>query len=186
MLVSQLTLCLQRGNLQDAINSHLINGTSFSEYEMLRLFRGACEAVRAMHTYRAPLASSSQQSSSSRPSNRQNESIPASARPRVLQNGSKKPARNGHVPGGLSDDEGDDDDDDLLPQPEGDNDGGYSYHGKDGGSSIPLVTKHAMQDEGEVVFDGDEELADHGAGNSNVDPSTLELVPYAHRDLKPG
>ena len=79
----------------------------------------------------------------------------------------------------------DDDEDDMLPHPEGDGDGGYSYGAGDG-SSIPLVTKHAVEDEGDVIFDGDEELVNHGLSNGNADSSQTELVPYAHRDLKPG
>lgn len=41
-----------RGNLQDAINSHALNGTQFNERDMLNLFLGTCYAVRAMHHYR--------------------------------------------------------------------------------------------------------------------------------------
>ncbi|KAH8117862.1 other/NAK protein kinase [Phellopilus nigrolimitatus] len=168
----------KRGNFQDAINAHLINGTHFSETEMLRLFRGTCEAVRAMHTYRASKAS--QNHAQSRPSSsRQPERIPASARPRSKQNG----ARGGPVPQHDSDEE--DDDDAMLPHPEGDNDAGYSYE-NDAGSSVPLVTKHVVEDDGDVVFDGDQELANHGLQNGEGDPSQMELVPYAHRDLKPG
>ncbi|KAL5525660.1 hypothetical protein ACEPAG_6996 [Sanghuangporus baumii] len=163
----------KRGNLQDAINAHLINGTRFSEAEMLRLFRGTCEAVRAMHTFRAAKSSQTQASTSAR---HRTESIPASARPRTKQNGkfSRPVVHHG------SDDE---DEDDLLPHPEGDGEGGYSY-GNDGGSSVPLVTKHAIEDEEDVIFDGDEELA-HQELNGG-DPSQLEIVPYAHRDMKPG
>lgn len=40
-----------RGNLQDAINANSINGTRFAEKDMLSLFLGTCEAVRAMHEY---------------------------------------------------------------------------------------------------------------------------------------
>ena len=81
----------------------------------------------------------------------------------------------------------DDEEDEMLPQPEGDADEGYSYDGNDGGSSIPLVAKKAT-DEGEVVFDGDEELLNNGFGNgdSGAESGQTELVPYAHRDLKPG
>ena len=82
-----------------------------------------------------------------------------------------------------SDDE--EDEDELLPQPEGDGEDGYSYGGG-GASSVPLMTKHAVEDEGDVVFDGDEELADHGLDSTDGAPGELEVVPYAHRDLKPG
>ena len=167
----------QRGNLQDAINAHLINGTHFSESEMLRLFRGTCEAVRAMHTFRAPVASSTAQSGPSS-SQRGMERIPDSARPRTMQNGNRRGGPVSHH------DDDDDDDDELLPHPDGDGDGGYSY-GDDHGSSVPLVQKHAL-DEGDVIFDGDESLAHHGTGNGTADSNELEVVPYAHRDIKPG
>ena len=52
------------------------------------------------------------------------------------------------------------------------------------GSSVPLMTKRRV-DQGDVVFDGDEELESH-LPNGNADPSQTEVVPYAHRDLKPG
>ncbi|KAF9649879.1 other/NAK protein kinase [Thelephora ganbajun] len=47
----------KRGNLQDAINAHSINDTHFPEKEMVKLFKGTCEAIRAMHDYRAPQSS---------------------------------------------------------------------------------------------------------------------------------
>jgi serine/threonine kinase 16 len=68
----------------------------------------------------------------------------------------------------------------MLPEPEGDDEGGFSYD--NGGSmGVPLVTKKRVA-QGDVIFDGDQELAEsqpspEGGG---------ELVPYAHRDLKPG
>lgn len=177
MVISLIAL-FQRGNLQDAINAHLINGTRFSEAEMLRLFRGTCEAVRAMHTYRASKSSQSQQQQRQAPS--RSERIPESSRPRSKQNGNLgRPVTHGD-----SDDE-DDEDDSILPKPDGDGEGGYSYS-NDAGSSVPLVAKHAVEDEGDVIFDGDQELENHGTGNGSANPSDMELVPYAHRDLKPG
>ncbi|KAL1739950.1 kinase-like domain-containing protein [Schizophyllum fasciatum] len=133
----------KRGNLQDAINSNVVNGNHFPESEMLRLFRGTCEAIRAMHDYRAPSASGSASASSSR---------------RQQQRDQQRHS----------------DDDERFPHPEGDADGGYSYDGAD----VPLVTKHRVEEEGDVIFDGDQDLPNHG-GNT-------ELVPYAHRDIKPG
>ncbi|KAL1922421.1 uncharacterized protein VTP21DRAFT_9960 [Calcarisporiella thermophila] len=44
----------KRGNIQDAINNHLVNKTHYSEREILRIFRGVCYAVRALHTYQLP------------------------------------------------------------------------------------------------------------------------------------
>ncbi|KAI0346162.1 Pkinase-domain-containing protein [Trametopsis cervina] len=163
----------KKGNLQDAINANSINGTHFSEKDMLRLFKGTCEAVRAMHDYRAPLASSS----NPRPS-RENQSSAAPA--------SSRQKKNISVDNGHSDDE--DEDDAMFPQPEGDSEGGYSYHGPSSRSqSAPLMSRQAGLDD-EVVFDGDEELShiqQNGARNGVASGET-ELVPYAHRDLKPG
>ncbi|KAH8824288.1 Pkinase-domain-containing protein [Flagelloscypha sp. PMI_526] len=48
----------KRGNIQDAINAHVVNGTHYAETEMLRLFKGTCEGVRAMHEYHLPSSSS--------------------------------------------------------------------------------------------------------------------------------
>ncbi len=112
---------------------------------MVRLFKGTCQAVRAMHTYRAPAGPA--------PLSRQNSPRPQEA-----------PARHS-------------DDDERFPQAEGDADGGYSYDS----TTIPLVTKHRVEDQGDVVFDGDEELSQNIAASG-----ATEVVPYAHRDLKPG
>lgn len=42
----------RRGNLQDAINANLVNGAKFPERRLMVLFRGVCEALRAMHNYK--------------------------------------------------------------------------------------------------------------------------------------
>ncbi|KAA1467606.1 Pkinase-domain-containing protein [Dentipellis sp. KUC8613] len=134
----------KKGNLQDIINQNAVENTRTPEKQILRWFKGTCEAVRAMHTYHAPASSGSS-------SNAQ------------------------HQSGAHEDDE----DDEMFPHPEGDAEGGYSYGGG-GASSVPLVTKN-RPDDGEVVFDGDEEVrrsVEQGHGGM--------LVPYAHRDLKPG
>ncbi|KAI3607417.1 nak protein kinase [Moniliophthora roreri] len=142
----------KRGNLQDAINTNVVNGTHFPEQEMVRLFKGTCEAIRAMHTYRAPAGPSQ-----SRPDHSSNPTGSSSSR--------RQESRHS-------------DEDERFPQPEGDGEEGYSYGGGADGASVPLVTKHRVEDEGDVVFDGDEELPAHGSGS--------EVVPYAHRDIKPG
>ncbi|KAG6828541.1 hypothetical protein H0H92_007619 [Tricholoma furcatifolium] len=146
----ELTQKVQRGNLQDAINANVVNRKHFSEQEMLRLFRGTCLAVRAMHDFRV----------------RHGTSGPSQA------NGSSRQPQ--PVPQGRHSD-----DDERFPQPEGDADDGFSY---DGGVNVPLVTKHQVEEDGDVVFDGDEELAHSQQGSHGEG----ELVPYAHRDLKPG
>jgi serine/threonine kinase 16 len=150
-----------------------VNGSHFPEHEMVRLFKGACLAVRAMHDYRAVKNSNSNGVGT--------QSTPALSQP-----------ESGPSAGG----EDEDDEPDVeLPEPEGDSEGGYSYGG---GASMPLVSRNKKgrgKDRGiDVVFDGDEELErlnappapvsgafDHlPAGTKN------ELVPYAHRDIKPG
>jgi len=140
---------MQRGNLQDAINTYTQTGERFSERQILHLFKGTCEAVRAMHHYRSAKPSSAGSSSSPQP----------------------QPA-----PG--SDD--DHEENDMFPHPEGDAEGGYSYMpgaSKPDASRVPLVSSEPL-DDGDVIFDGDQDsIAQNGSG---------ELVPYAHRDLKPG
>ncbi len=135
---------------------------------MLRYFKGTCEAIRAMHAYRAPMGSKTDAFASRANPSRHAPSAPSSPR------------------NSLSGDE----DDQMFPQPEGDGDGGYSYHGAGGsGSKVPLISKDRPQgigEEHEPIFDGDEELEriQHEGGNGHA--GETELVPYAHRDLKPG
>ena len=104
--------------------------------------------MRAMHTYRSGKPSSGP-SSSSQP-----------------------------LPSGPGSDD-DHEENDAFPQPEGDGEGGYSYAPgarMPDASSVPLVGRRPF-DNGDVIFDGDQDTAQNGSG---------ELVPYAHRDLKPG
>ncbi|KZP00502.1 other/NAK protein kinase [Calocera viscosa TUFC12733] len=151
----------KRGNLQDQINSNTINGTRFSELEMCKLFRGTCLAVRAMHDYR--------------PSK---ETVPPAA-----------------PPAGPSTQ--------VLPRPQGEQEEeerdehegqGFAYDARD---SVPLMIKRTVDDE-DVVFDGDQELrneenenenenANGGpAENGDAQEGQGAIVPYAHRDIKPG
>ncbi|KAJ6624069.1 Pkinase-domain-containing protein [Mycena sp. CBHHK59/15] len=148
----------KRGNIQDAINANVVNGNHFPEQEMVRLFKGTCEAVRAMHTYRAPVGAAV-------PSSKAGSSSAAAAAARKQQH---------H--------EDDEDDDERFPQPEGDGDDGYSY----GSASVPLVTRRRVEEEGDTVFDGDEELGRIQQEAQQNGNGPTELVPYAHRDLKPG
>ncbi|KAJ3885341.1 other/NAK protein kinase [Lentinula edodes] len=139
----------QRGNIQDLINAHLINHSHFSEREMIKLFKGTCEAVRAMHEWRP--------AKGAKKGNTTNE-----ARAQTNAGGD------------------DEDDDHRFPEPEGDAEGGYSY----GPSSRGLMGSQADDRGGEALFDGDEDVAgidgEGGAGERG------EIVPYAHRDIKPG
>ncbi|KAJ6507891.1 other/NAK protein kinase [Mycena vitilis] len=148
----------KRGNIQDAINANVVNGTHFPEQEMVRLFKGTCEAIRAMHTYRAPTGATlpkGNAGSSSAAAPKQNQQPPQH-----------------------HDDE--DDDDERFPQPEGDGEDGYSY----GSASVPLMTRRRVEEQGDTIFDGDEELG--RIQEQTQQTGKTELVPYAHRDLKPG
>jgi len=113
---------------------------------MLRLFKGTCEAVRAMHDYRAPVGSKSEPFPG-----RENQSSNA-------RTPSRRPS--------LDDEE----------------------HGSANGSAVPLMTNHRPMEDGETIFDGDEELAriQQNGASRNEENGKTELVPYAHRDLKPG
>ncbi|KAF9813515.1 hypothetical protein IEO21_05552 [Rhodonia placenta] len=142
----------KRGNLQDAINGNSINGTHFSEQEMLRLFKGTCEAIRAMHDYHAPTGTPSDPFPS-----RENQSS-AAARDRAQ----RAPSRRQSL-----DDE---------------------YSENTHGSSVPLMSSHRPTESREQIFDGDEELAQiqQEGTSQNGEAGQTEIVPYAHRDLKPG
>ncbi|CAG8487740.1 10864_t:CDS:2 [Cetraspora pellucida] len=52
--LSKLDAHSENGNLQDAINNNSLRGTHFGEEEMLKIFRGICYAVRALHNYKLP------------------------------------------------------------------------------------------------------------------------------------
>lgn len=125
---------------------------------MVRLFRGTCEAVRAMHIYRASVSSNKTTASHSQ--------APSGSASTSNQNGQH----------------GDDDhEDQMLPQPEGDAEGGYSYDGV----SVPLITRR-REAEGDVVYDGDAELDRIRSEEPPQEDGKTETVPYAHRDIKPG
>ncbi|KIM33499.1 hypothetical protein M408DRAFT_155596 [Serendipita vermifera MAFF 305830] len=198
----------KRGNLQDAINANTINNSRFSEKEMVTLFKGTCEAVRAMHDYQAVVpingSSSNNNSSSSEPGpvrmNHSANSSTSTIRPAQQQQG-------GYAQAGGGNDDDEPEDDDSFPEPDGDAEGGFSY-----GGAVPLVPPRKQKEHGRnmkkakggraaLVYDGDEELEqlnaqgpaegaaayDHGAGATGQLPAGMkrEHVPYAHRDIKP-
>lgn len=140
----------------------------------MRLFKGTCEAIRAMHDYRAPVTTSN----SDPFSDRRNQSTSRSG-----------PSGSGNTRAQTSGSHSDDEDDELFPHPEGDAEGGYSYHGAGAGrSAVPLMTKLRPEDEGETIYDGDEELKriEREHERNEAHKGETESVPYAHRDLKPG
>jgi len=92
----------KNGNVQDAINTNVVNGKHFSERDMVRIFKGTCEAVRALHDYHTTSGPQSQP----RPASSRN-TVPHTHHP------------NDHH----SDDE---EGDELLPHPEGNGDSSVS------------------------------------------------------------
>ncbi|KAG8733541.1 hypothetical protein FRC11_005395 [Ceratobasidium sp. 423] len=156
----------QRGNLQDAITSHSLAGTHFSELELARLFRGTCLGVRAMHAYRAPARAGDQPSGGAPP---------------------RRPS-----PAPTHGDDADDHNAALLPQADHGDDsddehgGGYSYSSQPLRSAPPR-SRDLVGDESRLVFDGDAELGEieTRAGEQGVPEGEGVIVPYAHRDIKP-
>jgi serine/threonine kinase 16 len=167
---NQTTSLVQRGNLQDAINANTINTSRFSEKEMVTLFKGTCEAIRAMHDYQAIVPINS----TSGPSTNTNSAAPSPTRMNHSANSSTSTIRpngnangnDGYADGGnfsVGDDEDEPEDDSSFPEPYGDAEGGFSY-----GGSVPLVpTKRPKQHGKNInkgkgrparVYDGDEEL----------------------------
>lgn len=146
----------EKGNLQDAINAHVVRGTRFGEREMLQLFLGTCKAVRELHHYRLPNVGVTRRSAG------------ASSIPRMEVTPPQDPfsdsqAANSH--GGeeaslISDQHDMDDDPDTSSYP-------------------PKPNKGKGRDFGEAVS---QPALDGGVESGTVG----ELLPYAHRDIKPG
>ncbi|CBQ72723.1 related to Prk1p [Sporisorium reilianum SRZ2] len=138
----------EKGNLQDAINAHVVRGTRFGEREMLQLFLGTCKAVREMHHYRLPNVGATRGSAG------------ASSIPRMEVTPPQDPFADSQAEAPLISSSAtaaaaaaDDDDDD--------DDANASYP--------PKPNKGKARDMGPD--------SEGGAG---------ELLPYAHRDIKPG
>jgi len=142
---------------------------------MVKLFKGTCEAIRAMHDYRAPVGSQSRRDAQA--ASRSN-----TRRLSGEQQSSRLPQLEHHSDG--EDDEG-------FPQAHGDEEGGYSYHNSGG---IPLPNKlprkkgrGAGRDEESGLMNGDPaDLEVHRASPAPGGSSETELFPFAHRDMKPG
>ncbi|KAJ4477434.1 Pkinase-domain-containing protein [Lentinula aciculospora] len=194
----------QRGNIQDLINAHLINHSHFSELEMIKLFKGTCEAVRAMHEWRPTKGAKGTRGTQSGTQRNRTDSIDVlnentpHSQTQMQSNGSQNARRQSNANG--SDDE---DDDHRFPEPEGDAEGGYSYGpssssraqpSRSGPGSLPLINRRGEEEGlmrgnvdnggGEVLFDGDEDVA--GIDGEGGIGQQGEIVPYAHRDIKPG
>ncbi|KDQ19325.1 hypothetical protein BOTBODRAFT_184376 [Botryobasidium botryosum FD-172 SS1] len=197
-----------RGNLQDKINTAAINNTTIPENDIMRLFKGTCLAVRAMHDYRAPVKSAkpntngSSKPSSSKVSSKA-ERPPGGTPVTHLDDEGAEGEQEGLLPsnsrrsnnknrGRDEDDDEEDEDDPRHPVPDDEGEGqGFSYGQP--GMSVPLMPRNKRgQGAGtaEVVFDGDheQEMVD-GEENANESANgggERVLTPWAHRDIKPG
>lgn len=142
----------EKGNLQDAINAHVIRGTRFGEREMLQLFLGTCKAVREMHHYRLPNVGATRRGAET------------CSMPRMEVTPPQDPFADSQVEAPL-----------FSDQPEGhDDDHGASYP--------PKPNKGKGRDLG-LVGDTDQQPGlDRGVEQGGAG----ELLPYAHRDIKPG
>lgn len=142
---------------------------------MVKLFKGTCEAIRAMHDYRAPVGSQSRQNAQ------------AASRPNVRRLSGEQQSSRLPQPEHHSDDE----DDEGFPQAHGDEDGGYSYHNS---GAIPLSNKlpgrkgrGAGGEEESGLMHGDPaDLEVHRSSPAPGGSGDTELFPFAHRDMKPG
>lgn len=166
---------------------------------MVTLFKGTCEAVRAMHDYHAIVPTNT---AASRISHHSSRSSTSTIRPDAYSSNVK--VGNGYSQAGQHSEDEEPEDDHSFPEPEGDADGGFSY-----GGAVPLVPpknkKYKGKGKPSPAFGGDEELErlnaqgppeaatpyEDGSG-TGVTTGTLppgmkkEHIPYAHRDIKPG
>jgi serine/threonine kinase 16 len=171
---------LQRGNLQDMMSANSINSTHTPEKQMLELFRGACLAVREMHTFRSSKKPSG--SASSGGNNKVSSSLgagPSSIHP-PSRSRSPIPDHEAHESHGLLNHPSADDDGIHVDDGDGE---GYSYPQ---GATIPQVVDR-MEIGGranDVIFDGDAEVSKEEGGAAEGEGEG-DIVPYAHRDIKP-
>ena len=134
----------EKGNLQDAINAHVLHSTRFGEREMLHLFLGTCKAVREMHKYHLPNVTPRRSASTSAPR----------MEPNPFESNSQDPFHDTNAAA----------DQDQAPLISGGSDDTASYPPK------PSTNGKARQMD-------DTPESHEGQG---------QLVPYAHRDIKPG
>lgn len=142
---------------------------------MVKLFKGTCEAIRAMHDYRAPAGSQSHQ-------NAQAATRSNTRRLSGEEQTSRLPQPEHHS---------DDDDDGAFPQAHGDEEGGYSYHNS---GAVPLSNKPpskkgrgaGREEESGLMSADPADLEVHSSSPAPGGSGEMELFPFAHRDMKPG
>ncbi|KAF8339761.1 other/NAK protein kinase [Cantharellus anzutake] len=177
----------QRGNLQDIINSNAITGARLPEKQMLKLFRGACLGLRAMHDFRVkPKATVN-----SSPDAASRDLLQESARS-GLAPPSREPSPAPDMRREIHHDVDHENDDHnerhkLLEQHPRDDDP-YDDEGSESKGYALLATKsRGGQTKANVLFDGDDELSKitEDAGADAASGAEGIHTPYAHRDAKP-
>ncbi|CAO1628338.1 unnamed protein product [Parajaminaea phylloscopi] len=161
------------GNIQDAINRHVVNGTHFSEREMLALFLGTCKAVQAMHQYRLPNVPlsgregySESDSRGGQPSKKSGMSIGGAAGSGT----DAAPLLDGIAKTGESDPFG------IESDPEDDESESEEVSQHRAAAYPPKPSKGKGKEVAQASLGG--ESTETGQGG--------DLMPYAHRDIKPG
>lgn len=144
----------ERGNLQDAINAHLVRNTRFGERDMLHLFLNTCKAVKEMHQYKLPNVGAT----------RRQQQIP-----RMEVTPAEDPFTDANA---ASDEQG------LLISGSAD-DEDSSYPPK------PSLNKGKGRDTG-LADDGEGLVQQRDLDDDVVQGKSGQLLPYAHRDIKPG
>ncbi|KAK0565637.1 Serine/threonine-protein kinase env7 [Tilletia horrida] len=173
----------QRGNVQDAINAHVVRGSSFSEREILELFLGTCRAVKCMHQYRLPSAHIQDATDDSAPSTSGTTAVsssgPAMDRTSKSQDGSSAgPFVIDENEGAAATTEGERLMTGHLHNHDDDDDEHESSAVADGGSAYPPRPSRSTGSGPRVVQPSLEPGAvEQGRGG--------DLIPYAHRDIKP-
>ncbi|KAL9934848.1 hypothetical protein V8E36_006623 [Tilletia maclaganii] len=155
----------QRGNVQDAINAHVVRGSSFSEREILEIFLGTCRAVKCMHQYRLPGATqvdasnreapSMTPSSTAGPSSAGN-TVSSSQGPSFVIDDHDGSAEGEHLMGGHQAEEED-----------GAAESAYPPRPSQSAGAGPHVVRPSLEP------------------NAVEEDQGGDVIPYAHRDIKP-
>lgn len=166
-----------KGNVQDAINAHVVRGSRFGEKEMLELFLGACKGVKCLHQYRLPNVSAQR-------------SGPSMEAPGAGSSTATLKATLHSASDSVSD---------AASMASGNTQQGTGHYDDD----APLITDEERagteEDEG-VAYPprpsvaGSEDPRDSNetvrrvalGGQGTEEGKAGELMPYAHRDIKPG
>ncbi|KAK4049253.1 Serine/threonine-protein kinase env7 [Microbotryomycetes sp. JL221] len=163
----------KNGTVQHTISANAVNGSRYAERDMLSIFLGTCQAVRAMHEYHAgPSAATSSLSRSSR------YPPPSSSSTMTLRDDERQRY------------EEEEDEDRIITR--GDNEDEALIGGLET-TRQQLVEQDQEQDSHESENDGDgivlskldQESIDKNDSTSTTQSVQRKQQPWAHRDIKP-